>query len=93
MAEFSFYDKKKNTTLRYGSMESSQSEYIQFKRINKFEHILSDEVYFKKTDIKNKNQAASFIYDKWYLALKIEDVDVNEQIIIVKEYMEVSPNI
>ena len=93
MAEFSFYDKKNNTTLRYGSMESSESEYIEFKRVNKFEHILSDEVYFKKTDIKNQNQAAPFIYDKWYLALKIEDVDAIEQIIIVKEYMEANPKI
>ena len=93
MAEFSFYDKKKNVTLRYGSMESSQSEYIEFKRISTSEHIFSDEVYFKKTDVKNQNQAAQFIFDKWYLALKIEDVDVNEQIIIIKEYMEASPNI
>ena len=84
MAVFNFYDAKNKVNIPCASLSAGYQFY--FSRTGMFDHQLSDEIYFKKTEMKN--EANQFVYDKWYQATDFECHDYN---IGVKNWIEKTP--
>jgi|JI10StandDraft_1071094.scaffolds.fasta_scaffold06677_2 hypothetical protein len=84
VAIFNFYDSKNKTNVPCASFTFSES--FLFARTGKFEHQFSDEIYFKKTEMKN--EANQFVHDKWYKATEFE---FHEHNIEVKNWIEKDP--
>lgn len=87
MAVFNFYDGKHRTNVPCASFQSIGLGKHIFQRIDNFQHIFSNEVYFKKTE--HKNEAVTFVYDKWYKAIEIE---FNDNYIEIKNWIEKDPS-